>query len=61
MTDELFYTIAFSLLPSFNNKNRKIILDVFGSASAIYEERKRGAHAFPMFDLLHKNILIGSL
>ena len=59
MTDELFYTIAFSLLPSFNNKNRKIILEKFGSASAIYEERKKGQHAFPLFDLLHKNILTG--
>jgi hypothetical protein len=40
MTDELFYTIAFSLLPGFNNKNRKVILETFGSATSVFEERK---------------------
>ena len=59
MTDELFYTIAFSLLPGFNNKNRKLILENFGSAIAIFEERKKAQHAFPSFNLLHKNILLG--
>ncbi len=59
MTDELFYTIAFSLLPGFNNTNRKIILESFGSATAVFEERKKAQHAFPIFDLVHKNILLG--
>lgn len=58
MTDELFYTIAFSFLPGLQRRNRKILLEAYGSATSIYEERKKGADAFPLLDAFHKQLLM---
>ncbi len=60
MTNELLYTIAFTLLQGFNDAQRKQILLAYGSATDLFMERKKGQEAFSSFNLLHKNILMGA-
>lgn len=59
MSNELLYTIAFTLLQGFNDTQRKQILIAYGSATELFNERKKGQDAFASFNLLHKNILMG--
>lgn len=60
MTDELLYTIAFTCIPGFKDIERKAILQAYGSATALYAERKKGAQAFTAFNFLQKTSLLAA-
>jgi DNA processing protein len=59
MTEEILYAIAFTMLPSFNERQRKNMIEHYGSAMAIYQEREKKNDAFISINLVQKNILLG--
>lgn len=59
MSDEILYAIAFTMLPSFNERQRKNIFEFYGSAMAIYKQREKKNEAFANINLVQKNILLG--
>ena len=46
MNNSLLYAIAFAQLPGINNYQRSGLLKTFGTAIAVYQERKNGIAAF---------------
>ncbi|NBT08200.1 MAG: DNA-protecting protein DprA [Chitinophagia bacterium] len=59
MTEEILYAIAFTMLSSFNERQRKNIFEFYGSALAIYKQRENKNSAFSNLELVQKNILLG--
>jgi DNA processing protein len=59
MSEEILYTIAFTMLPGFNERQRKNIFESYGSALAIYQQREKKNEAFASINLVQKNILLG--
>jgi hypothetical protein len=41
MSEEILYAIAFTMLPGFNERQRKNIFENYGSALAIYKQREK--------------------
>lgn len=60
MSEEILYTIAFTMLPGLNDMQRKNIFEKYGSALAIYKERDKQSFAFPHLNLLQKNTLLAA-
>jgi hypothetical protein len=59
MSDEILYTIAFTMLPGFNERQRKKMIEHYGSALSIYKQREKKNEAFSSINLVQKNILLG--
>ena len=59
MSEEILYAIAFTMLPGFNERQRKNIIEHYGSALAIYQQREKKNEAFASINLVQKNILLG--
>lgn len=58
MNHELLLNIAFTQLSFFNCKQRKLLLEIFGSATSLYEEREKGKEAYPFLDTVARNVLL---
>ena len=58
MSDEMLYTIAFTMLTGLNDIQRKNIFEWYGSALLIYKERDKKNFAFSQLTTLQKNSLI---
>ena len=56
MTDEILYTIAFTMLPSLNERQRKNMIEHYGSALAIYKQREKKNEAFARLNHVQKNL-----
>jgi DNA processing protein len=59
MSDEILYAIAFTMLPGFNERQRKNMIEHYGSALSIYKQREKKNEAFARLNLVQKNILLG--
>ena len=59
MSDEILYAIAFTMLPGFNERQRKNMLEHYGSGLSIYKQREKKNYAFTNLNLVQKNILLG--
>jgi DNA processing protein len=60
MNNPLLYAIAFAQLHGINNYQRSGLLKTFGTASAVYQERKKGITAFAGVDKIYKEALLTS-
>ena len=47
------------MLPGFNERQRKNLIEHYGSALAIYQQREKKNVAFASINLVQKNILLG--
>jgi DNA processing protein len=57
MSDEILHTIALSMLVGINDKEKKYILEWYGSASAVFKEREKKQNGFRGLNLIQINIL----
>ena len=60
MTDENLYAIAFTMLPGFNDIQRKSVFEFYGSGIAIYNERQKQKNAFVEVNFVQKNSLLST-
>ena len=52
MSEEILYTIAFTMLPGFNERQRKNMIEYYGSALSIYKQREKKNEAFVRLNLV---------
>lgn len=60
MNNPLIYAIAFAQLPGINNYQRSGLLKTFGTAIAVYQERKKGIAAFNGIEKIYAEALMTS-
>ena len=60
MSDEILYAIAFTMLPGFNERQRKNMIEHYGSALSIYKQREKKNEAFARLNLVQKNNLLSN-
>lgn len=60
MNNPLLYAIAFAQLPGINNYQRSGLLKTFGTAIAVYQERKKGIAAFTGIEKIYAEALLTS-
>ena len=60
MSEEIWYTIALSMLVGLNDIDRKSILEFYGAAVRVFEEHQKQQNGFNELNLFHKNILIAN-
>lgn len=60
MNNPLIYAIAFAQLPGINNYQRSCLLKTFGTAIAVYQERKKGIAAFTGIEKIFAEALMTS-
>jgi DNA processing protein len=60
MSDEMLYTIAFTMLPGLNDVQRKNIFEWYGSVLIIYKERDKKNFTFSQLTTLQKNSLMAA-
>jgi DNA processing protein len=60
MPDEIIATIALSMIAGINDVDKKCILELYGSAVAVFKEHQKQKNGFSELNLFYKNILIAN-
>ncbi len=59
MSEEIWYTIALSMLVGLNDIDRKSILEFYGAAVRVFEEHQKQKNGFTELNQFQRNVLIG--